>query len=242
MNDSTITDTTKIVGPLENNTTYYWRVSAKNDGGTSAWSQVRSFTTIVAAPQAPTLVAPADSSVNMQLNTIVSWNAVSDAVLYHLHVSTTATFGSLIVNDSSLTTAAKLIGPLSLSTNYFWRVRARNQGGWGPYSQARWFSTIRTTLVEQVGSAIPTEYALSQNYPNPFNPATTIFFSLPSRSIVSLKVFDALGREVASLVREELPEGTYTQQWNAEAFPSGVYFCRLVAGAFINTRKFILQN
>jgi hypothetical protein len=59
---------------------------------------------------------------------------------------------------------------------------------------------------------------------------------------VSLKVFDALGREVSNLVIEELPAGTYTRQWNAATLPSGVYFCRLVAGAFTNTRKLILQK
>ena len=74
-------------------------------------------------------------------------------------------------------------------------------------------------------------FSLDQNYPNPFNPATIISFSLPSKSFVSLRVFDALGREVSTLVSEELSGGTYTRQWNAAALPSGVYFYRLVANA-----------
>jgi lysophospholipase L1-like esterase len=70
-------------------------------------------------------------------------------------------------------------------------------------------------------------YVLGQNYPNPFNPATNISFYIPSRSFVSLTVFDLLGREVATIVSEEMSTGTYSQEWNAVGFPSGVYFYRL---------------
>jgi photosystem II stability/assembly factor-like uncharacterized protein len=86
----------------------------------------------------------------------------------------------------------------------------------------------------------PSTFALKQNYPNPFNPATTICFSLPSRSFVSLKVFDALGREVSILLADELPAGTYTQQWNAAKMSSGIYFYRLQAGSFTETKKLVL--
>lgn len=84
------------------------------------------------------------------------------------------------------------------------------------------------------------DYTLSQNYPNPFNPTTTISFSLPSRSFVSLKVFDGLGREVAMLLSEELAAGNYTQQWNASGFSNGVYYYRLQAGTYFQTKKLVL--
>ncbi|MBS4035826.1 MAG: T9SS type A sorting domain-containing protein [Ignavibacterium sp.] len=87
---------------------------------------------------------------------------------------------------------------------------------------------------------LPIDFSLFQNYPNPFNPATTISFNLPSKSIVSLKVFDALGREVSILVSEELPRGTYSRQWDAAGLPSGVYFYRLQAGLFTETKKLLL--
>ncbi len=91
---------------------------------------------------------------------------------------------------------------------------------------------------------------LLQNYPNPFNPTTTISYELPKESFVSLKVFDLLGREVAALVSEEMPAGSYSKQWNAANIPSGIYFYRLSAspsakrgeqaGAFTETKKLIL--
>jgi hypothetical protein len=87
---------------------------------------------------------------------------------------------------------------------------------------------------------VPVTYALKQNYPNPFNPATTISLSIPSKSFVSLKIFDALGKEVAILISEELSTGVYSQQWNAAGFSSGVYFYRLQAGSFTETKKLVL--
>lgn len=72
-------------------------------------------------------------------------------------------------------------------------------------------------------------FELGQNYPNPFNPSTTISFSVPAKSFVSLKVLDVLGREASILLGEELSPGTYSRQWNAATAPSGVYFYRLQA-------------
>jgi hypothetical protein len=84
------------------------------------------------------------------------------------------------------------------------------------------------------------EYQLSQNYPNPFNPATTITFQIPDRNFVTLKVYDVLGNEVANLVNEEKPVGSYEIEWNASDLPSGIYFYQLKAGEFIETKKMIL--
>ncbi len=84
------------------------------------------------------------------------------------------------------------------------------------------------------------EFSLSQNYPNPFNPTTSISFALPKASHVSLKIIDIIGREIATIVSEELPAGSYTRQWNAENMPSGIYFYRLQAGSYTQTKKLVL--
>jgi hypothetical protein len=81
---------------------------------------------------------------------------------------------------------------------------------------------------------------LKQSYPNPFNQSTSIFFSLPSKSFVSLKIFDLIGREVATIVSEEMLAGNYTRQWNADKFTSGVYFYRLQTRTFIETNRLVL--
>lgn len=87
---------------------------------------------------------------------------------------------------------------------------------------------------------IPGRMILFQNYPNPFNPVTAIKYSLPERSNVTIKIFDALGREIETLVNEEKQAGTYEILWNSENLPSGIYFYRMSAGNYTETKKMVL--
>jgi len=87
---------------------------------------------------------------------------------------------------------------------------------------------------------LPEKYLLSQNYPNPFNPSTGINYSIPKNSFVSVKVYDVLGNEVAVLVNKEKPAGNYSVEFNANNLSSGVYFYRIQAGSFIQTKKMLL--
>lgn len=87
---------------------------------------------------------------------------------------------------------------------------------------------------------LPEEFRLYQNYPNPFNSSSIIKYSIPFSSHVTLKIFNTLGQEIETLVNEEKSVGTYTLNWNASNFPSGVYFYRIQAGGFVQSRKMIL--
>jgi hypothetical protein len=89
-------------------------------------------------------------------------------------------------------------------------------------------------------SGIPNEFELSQNYPNPFNPVTKINFSIPKDGFVSLKVFDMLGREVATLVNGKISTGSYSIDFNGGRFPSGTYFYKLESEGFSDVKKMIL--
>jgi hypothetical protein len=93
--------------------------------------------------------------------------------------------------------------------------------------------------VEEV-PGVATSYTLDQNYPNPFNPSTRIEFSLPTASFVTLKVFNVLGEEVATLVNGNLPAGIHRAVFNAAGLPSGAYLYKVTAGEFTSTRKMIL--
>ncbi|HFE65576.1 MAG TPA: T9SS type A sorting domain-containing protein, partial [Caldithrix sp.] len=86
----------------------------------------------------------------------------------------------------------------------------------------------------------PEQFVLYQNYPNPFNPTTTIAFSLPGRSDVSLKIFDLSGKEVETLLKKQLPAGRYSVDWDASRFASGIYFCRLKSAQNVSVRKLLL--
>jgi len=105
-------------------------------------------------------------------------------------------------------------------------------------AQARYNSVF--TSVKSVSSQIPGGYELRQNYPNPFNPSTQIAFDLPRQGFVTLKVYDLLGQEVATLVKENLSPGTYTSTFTADGIPSGVYVARLATGSFSATKKMLL--
>ena len=98
--------------------------------------------------------------------------------------------------------------------------------------------TVSTGIVNE--ELIPDNFVLFQNYPNPFNPSTNIQYAISSRQIVSLKVYDVLGNEVATLVNEEKPAGIYEVIFNASNFSSGIYFYQLRSGSFIDVKKMIL--
>ena len=84
------------------------------------------------------------------------------------------------------------------------------------------------------------QFTLSQNYPNPFNPATTIEYSIPQNSFVTLKVYNVLGQEIASLVNQEQKASNYTVNFDASRLASGIYFYKIQAGSFTLTKKMLL--
>jgi hypothetical protein len=119
------------------------------------------------------------------------------------------------------------------------------------------WATFGTTLanvisVRPISEKVPSEYRLYQNYPNPFNPSTKIKFDISSSPLyergawgfVKIKIYDLLGREVASLVNQDLKPGTYEVDWSSEqgasTYPSGIYFYRLTTGVFSQTKKMVL--
>ena len=103
-----------------------------------------------------------------------------------------------------------------------------------------YWTIIVSTDIKKINEIIPESYKLSQNYPNPFNPKTNIKFDLPKASNIKLIVYDALGREVTTLVNEELKAGSYQVDWDGSGYPSGVYFYRLEVGNFVETKKMLL--
>ena len=112
---------------------------------------------------------------------------------------------------------------------YFYRLKQIDFDGSYNYSK-----------IVDVELTAPDKFSLEQNFPNPFNPATTINYQLPKSGYVTLKVYNILGREVATLVNEQKTQGRYSVNFNASRLASGVYFYRIKAGDFIQTEKMIL--
>ena len=104
------------------------------------------------------------------------------------------------------------------------------------------FKYSSTTDVRLSQDGNPADFRLEQNYPNPFNPTTEIRYQTSEVSHVTLKVFDVVGREVATLVNENLNAGSYAAKFTGNNFASGVYFYKLQAGSFVSTKKMILTK
>ncbi|MBL8016127.1 MAG: T9SS type A sorting domain-containing protein, partial [Ignavibacteria bacterium] len=96
------------------------------------------------------------------------------------------------------------------------------------------------SAISNISSEVPADFGLSQNYPNPFNPTTNFEFRIAESGFVNLTIYDAMGRAVETLQNGEMKPGVYQAQWNAAEYPSGVYFYKLSASGFTETRKMML--
>ncbi len=123
-----------------------------------------------------------------------------------------------------------------------WGSPRNDMGAHGGPGACDWDTSQLCIIVTSVSNAMvmPRQFSLSQNYPNPFNPETKINFQIPQTGDVSLKIYDVLGREVATLVSERMNPGTYSASWDATGFASGVYLYRMKAGGFAETKNLIL--
>ena len=141
-----------------------------------------------------------------------------------------ATIG--FVNGNGTTTEAKtyrFVDPNLASGNYTYRLKQVDFNGTFSYSDE-----------VNVDVTAPVQFELSQNYPNPFNPSTTIKFSIPQSSSVTLKVFNTLGQEVKTLIDQNMESGVHSISFDASEFNSGIYFYKLDAGKFSEVRKMTL--
>jgi hypothetical protein len=95
------------------------------------------------------------------------------------------------------------------------------------------------TGIQNISTEVPSEYSLKQNYPNPFNPSTNIRYSVHKNGMVKLVVFDALGREVQTLVNQSQQAGTYEASFNSSSLNSGVYYYKLTSGDYNETKRMV---
>ncbi|OGU59960.1 MAG: hypothetical protein A2X60_06240 [Ignavibacteria bacterium GWF2_35_20] len=139
---------------------------------------------------------------------------------------------------------------LSGNKVYYYRIYAYNTAGNSDYSNVALDTTFNPVGIILGEGPIPANYSLNQNYPNPFNPSTKISWRSPVSSYVSLKVFDVLGNEIATLVDEYKPVGNYEVEFSTKGgqaagshqLSSGVYYYQLKAGEFVQTKKLILMK
>ena len=243
---SNLADTSAVVGPLSNNIMYFWRVQARNSAGSTLWSQPFDFTVHLLVPVLVQLVAPADHAQVTGDSVTCSWLRTDPTVLtYCFEIATDSALTNPTI-DSTLVDTFRVVRGLTAGTTYWWKVRANNPIGWGPFSETRSFDAAS---VSGVGGRRNGElkFALEQNYPNPFNPTTQIRFDLPAAGRVELKVYDILGHEVRTLVDGIRPAGSYSVTWDGrdatgKTVSSGIYLCRLKSGVLQQSMKMLLLH
>ncbi len=145
------------------------------------------------------------------------------------------------MRKSFLDTLAQTMGTTGDSVRASWRGWAYN--GFDSSSAANSFlvTFVRTSVgINVISSVVPEQYSLGDNYPNPFNPSTKIKFAIPSSGNVELNVYDSRGSLVGKLVNQKLNAGLYEYEFSAANLPSGVYFYRLNAQDFVQTKRMVL--
>ena len=236
--DTTLNPSFYILRNLINNSIYFWRVRSILGTDVSSWSSIWSFEVTDAFLD---MISPNGGEAwSAGSENIIRWETnITDSVRLDL------LYGQQVVNTIDTTfgypSAFRWIIPNNLTpdTSYKIIITSIKNSSIIDTSDAS-FSIIPPSSIETENSEKPDEYALSQNYPNPFNPSTSIKYQIPETGIVSLKVFDVLGNEVADLVNENKPTGSYEVSFDASNLPTGVYFYTLSAGKFVSTKKMLL--
>ncbi|MEJ5263595.1 MAG: phosphodiester glycosidase family protein [Ignavibacterium sp.] len=195
-------------------------------------------------------IFPVDAMYEVYGWWVASSNRCQDTPFIIKHKNRTDTVRVNQVQEGSMW---KLIGTYNFSPDTSQKILISDAGTAGTYVVAdaiRIISYDPATPVKEEYENIPNDFVLYQNYPNPFNPVTKIRFAVPASSLnpfskgewtfVNLKVYDILGHEIATLVNEEKAAGNYEVEFNGLNLPSGIYFYKLTAGAFTQTKKMIL--
>ncbi|NOS83825.1 MAG: T9SS type A sorting domain-containing protein [Ignavibacteria bacterium] len=203
----------------------------RSTNGGMNWGTETNITSDTVSSSGPSITA-SDSSVHL-----VWHNSLAGHSEVHYKLSTN--IGSSWLPDMRFTTNSSLNASVNVSGSAVYTIWEDFRDGNREIYYKR-NPTGSPLGVEIVNSVLPTSYLLKQNYPNPFNPVTNINFSIPKAEFVNISVFDILGRKINSLVDEWLNAGVYETDWDASAFPSGVYYYKFTAGDFSETRKMIL--
>lgn len=237
LNDSVTADTNHATGQLSYGTTYYWRVRARTSAGMSPFSPAWRFTTLLPLPSRVELTGPASGVNTGTVPVVFTWRTATPEVTgYWFAIATDSGF-VFAVHDSTLTDTVHVRQTLANGT-YWWRVRARNMSGWGPFSDVRRLTVSITGVSGE--SPLPAGFVLYESYPSPFNAMTTIRYGLPHAAHVLLTVWSVLGQHIATLHDAEQEAGYHELRFDARDLPSGFYLYRLNAGTYTAVRKLLL--
>lgn len=221
---------------------YYWTVHASDlsTHGTWASDTLMFHTYPPESPESFILLTPGDRSQLPFGDIDFCWQTALDpdpwdTVGYTLRLATNDTSLSYFTGSDTCWTLDVGALELDYGLSVEWWVEAHSTRPDTTIESTHHFYFSPPEIIP-----VPTEFALHQNYPNPFNLTTVIQYDVKETGLISLRVFDLLGREVATLIRTTVPPGFYRTTWDATDLPSGIYLCRMEAPGFTQTRKLVL--
>ncbi|HEY3296467.1 MAG TPA: T9SS type A sorting domain-containing protein [bacterium] len=228
----------------------YWKVRVTDRHGLVTWSShTWSFTISAHAPEPFELVSPADSAqIPDNSSVLLKWRASLDAdsvtgdtVKYIVCVSRPDSFTVLDSVDVGVDTSRLWVNTLPAPHRYAWKVIAYDMHGLTTVSNTWYFDRyVHGSTGQPPQIQAPTVFKVHQNYPNPFNASTQISYDLPNAGWVTVKVFNVLGREVETLVNQNMPAGAWRTTFDATDLPSGIYILRVEAPGVSDLKKMIL--
>ena len=225
--DTNVTDTTINVSNLSIDTEYFWRVRASNNTGTGEWSDTWKFSRISQVPDIVRLESPPDMAQVSADSVVFRWYTGKPQIeRYWFEIATDSDFADLYM-DTTIADTFKTYANLTNDSGYWWRVRARNQEGWGEFSQTFRFAVMLSDVyeIQQIAGGIK----IYANYPNPFNNTTRFNYYLPLAANVRLGIFNTLGQEVRNLIDTRQTSGEKNVDWDGRdskgySVSSGIYF------------------
>lgn len=241
---SDIPDTSRTASPgLLTRGDYEWFVAAK-DGKETTYSDTLEFSIGNSQPTASSFISPAEGDIlsgNLGIQCKNSTDADNDKLKHLLRIKNIEgqAYDTLIVTENN---AVEIEKGILKPGRYSLEGKTTDGIDTIDFDNSREFVIPASSGVgvERLPGQLPNKSSLGQNYPNPFNPVTKIRYSLKKTEDVSLKVYDMLGREVKTLVNSHMPSGNYEVDFYASKLASGVYFYRLKAGDFVETKKMVV--
>jgi len=241
--ESTDTLVRTVISDLQTETIYKWKVQGINSGGEGPWSDIWQFTTASAPPSdVVEEIFPENNAKDVPTILTLTWNKVEKATKYHLQL---LEYGSedYVVNDSNITatgdndTIAYTTEELKGLQMYKWRVSGLNDGGQGPWSNYRIFTTWDPTDVKD--DNIITNFSIN---PNPVSDVSNINLSIANASNTKIEMIDISGRVIKTIFNSFTPKGFYTFELNTMKFGNGFYFLKIRSGNSINVKTFVVMH
>lgn len=220
----TLVDGSEIdISTLALGTEYFWRVRAQNSSRKGIWSPFWSFTTQTIPVEIPVLTLPEPNATNIDPATRFVWRAVARASQYLIQISEQENFSNITLEATIQDTSFLVYNGLKQFTQYHWRVKAFGEQGGQLSSWSDPFSFTTGILTSISDNPFPNQFEVYPPYPNPFNPTTTLKYSLPQASSVTITLYTITGQYVKTVLNQRQKAGLYEVEVDGALLPSGSY-------------------